>query len=102
MAASTEEVGDNSHEVFNHIGTNNDFACYHTLVFADGVAYVDPLGAQTPRIKVQVKHKPDAAIGAADVRALLGILKAGDIALFVTSGMSDEDKNMLLLKRISF
>ena len=103
----------------------------------DIVAYVDPLGAQTPRIKVQVKHKPDTATGAADVRALLGILKAGDIALFVTSGsysadakhaasggdkfirlidgdefiemwqeyydkMSDEDKNMLPLKRISF
>lgn len=103
----------------------------------DIVAYTDPLGAKTPRIKVQVKHKPDTAIGAADVRALLGILKAGDIALFVTSGtysndakqaasgsnnfirlidgeefinmwqdyydkMSDEDKNMLPLKRISF
>ena len=95
------------------------------------------IGAQTPRIKVQVKHKPNTATGAADVRALLGILKAGDIALFVTSGtysadakhaasggdkfirlidgdefiemwqeyydkMSDEDKNMLPLKRISF
>lgn len=103
----------------------------------DIVAYTDPLGAKTPRIKVQVKHKPDTATGAADVRALLGILKAGDIALFVTSGtystdakhaassgdkfirlidgdefidmwqeyydkMSDDDKNMLPLKRISF
>ena len=103
----------------------------------DIVAYTDPLGAKTPRIKVQVKHKPDTATAAADVRALLGILKAGDIALFVTSGtystdakhaatsgdkfirlidgdefielwqeyydkMSDEDKNMLPLKRISF
>ena len=103
----------------------------------DVVAYVDPLGAQTPRIKVQVKHRPDASIGAADVRSLLGVLRAGDIALFVTSGtyspdakstaanstsfirlidgdefiemwqnyydkMSDDDKNMLPLKRISF
>ena len=103
----------------------------------DIIAYLDPLGAQTPRIKVQVKHKPDSAIGAADVRALLGVLRAGDIALFVTSGtfspdakttgtssrefirlidgdefidmwlefydkMSDDDKNMLPLKRISF
>ena len=103
----------------------------------DIVAYTDPLGAKTPRIKVQVKHKPDTATGASDVRALLGILKAGDIALFVTSGtysndakqaasssnnfirlidgdefinmwqeyydkMSDDDKNMLPLKRISF
>lgn len=103
----------------------------------DIVAYVDPLGAQTPRIKVQVKHKPDIVTGAADVRALLGVLKAGDIALFVTSGsyssdakhaasggdkfirlidgdefielwqeyydkMTDDDKNMLPLKRIAF
>lgn len=103
----------------------------------DIIAYVDPLGAQTPRIKVQVKHKPDTVTGAADIRALLGVLKTGDIALFVSSGsyssdakhaassgdkfirlidgdefiemwqeyydkMSDEDKNMLPLKRISF
>lgn len=118
---------------------------YHTPFIApkgkdggiDIIAYLDPLGAQTPRIKVQVKHKPDTAIGASDIRALLGVLRAGDIALFVTSGtfssdarntstssrefirlidgdefidmwqeyydkMSDEDKNMLPLKRIAF
>ena len=118
---------------------------YHTPFIApkgkdggiDIIAYVDPLGAQTPRIKVQVKHKPETSIGASDIRALLGVLRAGDIALFVTSGsfspdarrettssrefirlidgndfidmwqkyydkMSDEDKNMLPLKRISF
>lgn len=118
---------------------------YHTPFIApkgkdggiDIIAYVDPLGAQTPRIKVQVKHKPETVIGAPDIRALLGVLRAGDIALFVTSGtfspdakntgtssrefirlidgdefiemwqeyydkMSDEDKNMLPLKRIAF
>lgn len=118
---------------------------YHTPFVApkgkdggiDIIAYLDPLGAQTPRIKVQVKHKPENAIGASEVRALSGVLKAGDIALFVTSGtyssdarnaasgndkfirlidgdefiemwqeyydkMSDDDKNMLPLKRISF
>ena len=118
---------------------------YHTPFIApkgkdggvDIIAYLDPLGAKTPRIKVQVKHRPEAAIGASDIRALLGILRAGDIALFVTSGtfspdakststssrefirlvdgnefidmwqeyydkMSDEDKNKLPLKRISF
>ena len=107
---------------------------YHGI---DIIAYLDPLGAQTPRIKVQVKHKPDTAIGASEIRALLGVLRAGDIALFVTSGtfspdarntstssrefirlidgndfidmwqeyydkMSDDDKNMLPLKRIMF
>ena len=118
---------------------------YHTPFIApkgkdggvDIIAYVDPLGAQTPRIKVQVKHKPDTVIGAPDIRALLGVLRAGDIALFVTSGtfspdakntstnsrefirlidgnefiemwqeyydkMSDDDKNLLPLKRIAF
>ena len=118
---------------------------YHTPFVApkgkdggiDIIAYLDPLGAKTPRIKVQVKHKPETAIGAAEIRALLGVLRAGDIALFVTSGtfsadakntgtssrefirlidgdefidmwqqyydkMSDDDKNMLPLKRISF
>ena len=118
---------------------------YHTPFIApkgkdggiDIIAYLDPLGAKTPRIKVQVKHKPETAIGASEVRALSGVLKAGDIALFVTSGtysadarnaasgndkfirlidgndfiemwqeyydkMSDDDKNMLPLKRIAF
>ena len=118
---------------------------YHTPFVApkgkdggvDVVAYVDPLGAQTPRIKVQVKHKPETSVGAADIRALLGVLRTGDIALFVTSGtfsaearhtstssrefvrlvdgddfvdmwqeyydkMTDDEKNMLPLKRISF
>lgn len=118
---------------------------YHTPFIApkgkdggiDITAYLDPLGAQTPRIKVQVKHKPETVIGASDIRALLGVLRAGDIALFVTSGtfspdakttgtssreyirlidgdefidmwqeyydkMSDDDKNMLPLKRIAF
>jgi restriction system protein len=118
---------------------------YHTPFIApkgkdggiDIIAYLDPLGAKTPRIKVQVKHKPETAIGASEVRALSGVLKAGDIALFVTSGtysadarnaasgndkfirlidgndfidmwqkyydkMTDDDKNMLPLKSISF
>lgn len=72
---------------------------YHTPFIApkgkdggiDIIAYVDPLGAQIPRIKVQVKHKPDAAIGASEIRALLGVLRQGDIALFVTSGTFSPD-----------
>lgn len=72
---------------------------YHTPFIApkgkdggvDIIAYLDPLGAQTPRIKVQVKHKPEATIGASDIRALLGVLRAGDIALFVTSGTFSPD-----------
>lgn len=53
----------------------------------DIVAYSDPLGATEPRIKVQVKHKPQSPIPVSDIRSLMGLLnKTGDIGLFVTSG----------------
>ena len=103
---------------------------YHT-------PFVAPKGKDGGIDIIAVKHKPATAIGASDVRALSGVLKAGDIALFVTSGtysadarnaasgsdkflrlidgdefiemwqeyydkMTDDDKNMLPLKRISF
>ena len=54
----------------------------------DIIAYNDPLGATTPRLKVQVKHRPDASIPVDDIRSLTGLLnKEGDIGLFVTSGL---------------
>jgi len=53
----------------------------------DIIAYSDPLGTKEPRIKVQVKHRPDAAISVDDIRQLTGVLsKNGDVGLFVTSG----------------
>jgi restriction system protein len=53
----------------------------------DIIAYSDPLGATTPRLKVQVKHRPDASVPVDDIRSLTGLLnKDGDIGLFVTSG----------------
>lgn len=53
----------------------------------DVVVYADPLGAKEPRIKVQVKHRPESNVAVADIRALLGLLsKSGDVGLFVTSG----------------
>ncbi|MBV6512178.1 MAG: hypothetical protein FMNOHCHN_01675 [Ignavibacteriaceae bacterium] len=53
----------------------------------DIIAYHDPLGATTPRIKVQVKHKPDISIRVDEIRSLTGLLnKDGDVGLFVTSG----------------
>jgi len=52
----------------------------------DIIAFSDPLGAVPPRIKVQVKHKPNISIPPTDIRSLMGLLKAGDIGLFVTSG----------------
>lgn len=68
---------------------------YHTPFIAprgpdggvDIIAYQDPLGMKPPRIKVQVKHKPDATVPPADVRALIGVSsRAEESALFVTSG----------------
>jgi len=54
----------------------------------DIIAYNDPLGATTPRLKVQVKHRPDASVPVDDIRSLTGLLnKDGDIGLFVTSGL---------------
>lgn len=53
----------------------------------DVIAYSDPLGTKDPRIKVQVKHRPDASISVDDIRQLIGLLsKPGDVGLFVTSG----------------
>lgn len=53
----------------------------------DIIAYNDPLGATSPRLKVQVKHRPDSSVPVDDIRSLTGLLnKDGDIGLFVTSG----------------
>ena len=53
----------------------------------DIIAYQDPLGVNVPRIKVQVKHKPDTAIPVDEIRSLVGVInKEGDVGLFVTSG----------------
>lgn len=57
----------------------------------DIIAYLDPLGAKTPRIKVQVKHYPDNPISAPTIRSLVGILRGGDIGLCVTSGIFSPD-----------
>jgi restriction system protein len=52
----------------------------------DILAYIDPLGAQTPHIRVQVKHR-DQAVSREDVAALRGIIRGDrEIGLFVSSG----------------
>lgn len=53
----------------------------------DVIAYQDPLGTKSPKIKVQVKHRPEAIISVQDIRGLIGSLnKAVDVGIFVTSG----------------
>ena len=58
----------------------------------DIMAYQDPLGTTAPRIKVQVKHKPTAAVPVDDIRSLKGIIsRDGEVGLFVTSGRFTAD-----------
>lgn len=53
----------------------------------DIIAYQDPLGIETPRIKVQVKHYPEKPIPADTIRSLKGLINNGEeVGLFVTSG----------------
>lgn len=52
----------------------------------DVIAYRDPLGTVSPRIKVQVKHT-QSAIGPQDIRQLMGLLqKDGDVGIFISTG----------------
>jgi restriction system protein len=50
----------------------------------DIIAYCDPLGAKTPRIKVQVKHQ-EGTVGRSEVNKLNGLLSDGEIGVFVSS-----------------
>lgn len=52
----------------------------------DVLAYQDPLGVVSPRVKVQIKHRESAA-SVQEVRELMGLLqKQGDVGMFVSSG----------------
>jgi restriction system protein len=52
----------------------------------DVIAYQDPLGVRTPRIKVQIKHRESTA-NVSEVRELMGLLqKEGDVGLFISTG----------------
>ena len=61
----------------------------------DIIAYKDPVGASSPRIKVQVKHRNCKAT-AQEVRELSGILKSDDIGIFISTGgfTPDADKEV--------
>jgi restriction system protein len=52
----------------------------------DIIAYKDPLGTETPRIKVQIKHRPESTTPVSEVRQLMGLLQNGDVGLFISSG----------------
>jgi restriction system protein len=59
----------------------------------DVLASPDGLGLQEPRIKVEVKHRSNTAMGSNEVRSFLGSLRSGDKGLYVsTGGFSKEAK----------
>jgi restriction system protein len=58
----------------------------------DVIAYRDPLGTVSPRVKVQIKHRPDTPASVHEVRQLMGLLqKDGDVGMFVSSGAFSPD-----------
>jgi restriction system protein len=59
----------------------------------DVLASPDGLGLQEPRIKVEVKHRPNTAIGSPEIRSFVAGLRAGDKGLYLsTGGFSKEAK----------
>ncbi len=56
----------------------------------DVTAYPDPLGVESPRIKVQVKHRAGPA-GGPELRELIGLLRSSDRGLFVSTGGFTKD-----------
>ena len=53
----------------------------------DVIAYRDPLGTVSPRIKVQIKHRGSNPATVQEARQLMGLLqKEGDVGIFVSSG----------------
>ena len=52
----------------------------------DVLASPDGLGLQEPRIKVEVKHRPNSSMGSQEIRSFLGSLRSGDRGLFVSTG----------------
>jgi restriction system protein len=66
---------------------------YHTRVSpigsdrgVDVLAARDPLTLLDPRIKIQVKHRPNRRMSAPEVRELLSVLRVGEIGLCVSTG----------------
>lgn len=57
----------------------------------DIVAYTDPLGAEGPRIKVQVKRRPDSKTAVDDLRSFMAVLSGGDVGIYVSTGGFSSD-----------
>jgi restriction system protein len=51
----------------------------------DIIAHIDPLGAQGPRMKVQVKRRADR-VGVVELRSFLAVISERDIGVYVSLG----------------
>ena len=52
----------------------------------DVIAYKDPLGVVSPRIKIQIKHR-DSTATVQEIRELMGLLqKENDVGMFISTG----------------
>ena len=66
----------------------------------DLVCYKDPLGADTPRIKVQCKHMPETKISRPQISQFAGVINGGDeIGIFVTSGFYSNDAKQYAIQK---
>ena len=66
----------------------------------DLVCYKDPLGADTPRIKVQCKHMPESKISRAQISEFAGVINGGDeIGIFITSGFYTNDAKQYAIQK---
>jgi restriction system protein len=52
----------------------------------DILAYRDPIRTEDPRIKVQVKQRPDAKTNPDGIRSFMAILGAGNVGIFIATG----------------
>jgi restriction system protein len=52
----------------------------------DILAYRDPLGTEDPRIKVQVKQRPDSKTTPDGIRSFMAILGSSDVGIFISTG----------------
>jgi restriction system protein len=58
----------------------------------DIVAYKDPVGAELPRIKIQVKHKPETKVSRLEIAALIGDLQGERyVGIMVSTGGFSSD-----------
>lgn len=52
----------------------------------DILAYTDPLGAEGPRIKVQVKRRAESKTAVDDLRSFMAVLSGRDVGIYVSTG----------------